>query len=200
MRKNKMMRLASALLVAVLLSTCAISGTFAKYVSEATATDTARVAKWGWGSTTITLDLFDDTYGTTVDSADDANVIAPGTNKTASLIWTPDATFAPEVDYTLSFTVAAATDIPDVIEAQLDWVLSIDGTTNTYYTFADLEAALEAVTYAGQASQVGPTVNIQIGWEWDFEDGDDATDTALGNLDTLPALTVAITMTATQVD
>ena len=42
-----MMRLASALLVAVLLTTCTISGTFAKYVTTASATDTARVAKWG---------------------------------------------------------------------------------------------------------------------------------------------------------
>lgn len=47
MRKNKMMRAASALLVAVLLTTSTISGTFAKYVTTNTATDTARVAKWG---------------------------------------------------------------------------------------------------------------------------------------------------------
>ena len=46
MKKNKTMRLASGLLVAVLLTTCAISGTFAKYVSDATNSDTARVAKW----------------------------------------------------------------------------------------------------------------------------------------------------------
>lgn len=200
MRKNKMMRLASALLVAVLLTTCAISGTFAKYVSEATATDTARVAKWGWGSTTIALDLFDDTYGTTVDSADGANVIAPGTNKTASLVWTPDANFAPEVDYTLSFAVAATTNIPAEIEAELDWVLKIDGAETTYTTFAALEAALEAKTYAGDAAAAAPTVDIEIGWVWVFNGGDDAADTALGNAGTLPSLTVAITMTATQVD
>ncbi len=47
MKKNKMMRIASVLLVAVLISTCAISGTFAKYVTKAEGTDTARVAKWG---------------------------------------------------------------------------------------------------------------------------------------------------------
>ena len=47
MKKNKMMRIASVLLVAVLISTCAISGTFAKYVTRAEGTDTARVAKWG---------------------------------------------------------------------------------------------------------------------------------------------------------
>ena len=47
MKKNKMMRIASVLLVAVLISTCAISGTFAKYVTRVEGTDTARVAKWG---------------------------------------------------------------------------------------------------------------------------------------------------------
>ena len=46
MKKNRMMRVASALLVAVLLTTCAISGTFAKYVSTATGEDAARVAYW----------------------------------------------------------------------------------------------------------------------------------------------------------
>ena len=47
MKKNTMMRIASVLMVAVLLSTCAISSTFAKYVSSASAGDTARIAKWG---------------------------------------------------------------------------------------------------------------------------------------------------------
>lgn len=47
MRKNKMMRLASTLMVAVLMTTCTISGTYAKYVTSAEAADSARVAKWG---------------------------------------------------------------------------------------------------------------------------------------------------------
>ena len=47
MKKNKMMRFASALLVATLLSTSVISGTFAKYVTTGTGSDSARVAKWG---------------------------------------------------------------------------------------------------------------------------------------------------------
>ena len=47
MKKNKMMRIASILLVVTLLSTCVISGTFAKYVTKAEGEDQARVAKWG---------------------------------------------------------------------------------------------------------------------------------------------------------
>lgn len=198
MKKNKMMRLASALLVAVLLTTCAISGTFAKYVSEASVTDQARVAKWGWGDTSISLDLFDDTYGDTVDASDDANVIAPGTSKKATLVWTPAGSFAPEVDYVLSFAVNAT--IPAEIEAELDWTLSIDGTETAYTTFAALEAALEAKTYNGDAAAVGPTVNIEIGWVWSFNGGDDVADTTLGNDGTLKSLSVTVTMTATQVD
>ena len=47
MKKNKMMRLASAMMVLTLMSTSVISGTFAKYVTKGEATDKARVAKWG---------------------------------------------------------------------------------------------------------------------------------------------------------
>jgi len=45
--KNKMMRIASVLLVAALITTCAISGTFAKYITQVEGKDQARVAKWG---------------------------------------------------------------------------------------------------------------------------------------------------------
>ena len=47
MKKTKVMRLLSLLLVMTLISTCAISGTFAKYVTKAEGKDQARVAKWG---------------------------------------------------------------------------------------------------------------------------------------------------------
>ena len=43
MKKNKMMRLASFLLIAVLLTTSVISGTFAKYVTTDAQWDSARV-------------------------------------------------------------------------------------------------------------------------------------------------------------
>jgi hypothetical protein len=58
MRKNKMMRLASGLLVTTLLTTSIISGTFAKYTTQDSANDTARVAKWG-----VTLAVEGDLYG-----------------------------------------------------------------------------------------------------------------------------------------
>lgn len=61
MRKNKMMRTASGLLVATLLTASVISGTFAKYTTAASGSDSARVAKFG---VTITANgtMFADEY------------------------------------------------------------------------------------------------------------------------------------------
>lgn len=90
MKKNKMMRAASGLLVATLLTTSIISGTFAKYTTTNSGSDSATVAKFG-----VTINVADDmnlfnteyekddtdaTSGKTVVTATtDQNKIAPGT-------------------------------------------------------------------------------------------------------------------------
>ena len=70
MKKNVMMRVASVLLIAVLMSTCVISGTFAKYTTSASGGDTARVAKWG-----VTIATNGTTFADQYDT-DDENVKA----------------------------------------------------------------------------------------------------------------------------
>lgn len=122
MKKNKMMRLASALLVAVLLTTSAISGTFAKYVTTNTGADSARVAKWGVVITLANeetlkaddLKLFNTKYDSdtnaTVVSADvkgDARVVAPGTKGGMSFT----VTGTPEVALRLDVEVEEANAI-----------------------------------------------------------------------------------------
>lgn len=94
MKKNKMLRMASALLVLTLLTTCIIGGTFAKYTTSGTATDTARVAKWGV-EVECTGNAFATEYATTDTTvsgitksvvtaagtgADGKNLVAPGTS------------------------------------------------------------------------------------------------------------------------
>lgn len=102
MKKNRMMRLASGLLVAVLLSTCTISGTFAKYVTEDSASDAARVAKWGvtvlasgtlFGenyngySTDTTGNEISATVKNSVDtSISGENIVAPGTENDTGMV------------------------------------------------------------------------------------------------------------------
>ncbi|MBR6599807.1 MAG: hypothetical protein IKK88_05855, partial [Oscillospiraceae bacterium] len=61
MKKNNSMRAAGGLMIATMLTTSIVSGTYAKYVTSDSATDTARVAKFG-----VTVEasgsLFDTTY------------------------------------------------------------------------------------------------------------------------------------------
>lgn len=70
MKKNRMMRLASILLVCVLMTTSVISGTFAKYTTQDAANDTARVAKWG-----VELQVVGNLYGETYADKNNGNVI-----------------------------------------------------------------------------------------------------------------------------
>ncbi len=89
MKKNKFMRLASVMLMLCLITTCAISGTFAKYTTSASAQDSARVAKWGVKIAMNADDtFFSDSYGdddlasdsnVTVQGESSAKVVAPGT-------------------------------------------------------------------------------------------------------------------------
>ena len=116
MKKNVMMRLASFLLVAVLISTSAISGTYAKYVTQDSGADQARVAKWGI-SLQVVGDLFGVSYKngivpTAVDEDDairvqasdyatkGSNVVAPGTLNAEGMSF--GLTGTPEVDYQIT--------------------------------------------------------------------------------------------------
>lgn len=116
MMKNKMMRLASVLLVAVLLSTCAISGTFAKYVTTASGTDNARVAKWGIVMDNTGSAMFQDTYyvgeGTSNPVVNGEGktltegIVAPGTSGSS----TYKISGTPETDYKISFSYKTEVD------------------------------------------------------------------------------------------
>ena len=193
MKKNKMMRLASALLIAVLLSTSVISGTFAKYTSSANATDKARVAYWGWGSdSTIEFDLFDGQYDN-VKSENGDNVVAPGTSKSATFTFeykptddgkalTAGAIKAPEVtyDFTVAFDIADGADY-DALDANDNFYWTLNGTK--YDTLNDLKAAVMLLSgeadgtaryTPGQlppmfANDTNNAIQNTIGWIWEFE-------------------------------
>ena len=90
-QNSKLMRASGILLVLTLITSCFVGGTFAKYVSEGTGEDSARVAKWGV-KVEVTGDGFKPTYGkddmnaglggNMVVSLDNSNVVAPGTKGT----------------------------------------------------------------------------------------------------------------------
>ena len=69
MKKNAMLKIAAILMVAVLLTTCAISSTFAKYTTSDESSDTARVAKWGVEVSCDITGLFETGYNTANEDA-----------------------------------------------------------------------------------------------------------------------------------
>lgn len=149
MKKNKMMRLASAMMVLTLMSTSVISGTFAKYVTSDSATDSARVAKWGVDFT-VESELFDKTYpfvdsttgftaSISVESDNTDNVVAPGTEGSGYSFQT---TGTPEVSYKVTFDVDEGT--------AKNIYLTKDG--NTYYP-------VKFTVYNGSGVTVLPATN-----------------------------------------
>lgn len=120
MKKNKMLRMASVLLILVLLTTSVIGSTFAKYTTTANSSDTARVAKWGV-EFSARSGLFAQTYKDNkvdadsptatvkVGTTDIKNLVAPGTNGTGLGVQT---TGTPEVSYKVTIKLADDATMP----------------------------------------------------------------------------------------
>lgn len=208
MKKNKMMRAAGALMVVTLLTTSLVSGTFAKYTTSGSATDSARVAKFG---VTVVADgtLFDENYfattntpaGTTPDgekdgveqailtvesSASGEKVVAPGTKNDTGL--TLALSGKPEVDVQVAYTVNTAEEIFLDDYYPVKFTLK-KGTTELVKDgkLSAVKTELEKLNVRYDANTVlSTTDNINLTWKWDFEDSSvtdvNKKDTALGDL------------------
>ena len=191
MKKNRMMRVASALLVAVLLTTCAISGTFAKYVTTESGSDFARVAKWGVNVEAESFDLFTNKYATddstatftgsySVESADGKDVFAPGTKGTfadIAITGTPEVA----VDVAVAATVTVSGDWIVNGDFYCPIVITVGDSAICGLAYDDAEAFAGAIADAisGYSAQYAPNqdlsaidANFDISWEWAFEDAD----------------------------
>lgn len=222
MKKNKMMRIASVLLVAVILTTCAISGTYAKYVTSGNGSDTARVAKFGV-TVTGTANTFKETYpkddtsvtliGNSVVSTED--VVAPGTSGSMAAF---TITGTPEVAVKVAFT--------GTLELGEKWVdesghyycpieITVGGMTfkGKDYTSADLFETAVNDKIAGYTNnyEAGTDLNTgavsnnapAISWKWAFEGNSDDNDTYLGKQaadGNAAKISLAVTATVTQID
>lgn len=225
MKKNKIMRFASALLVLAMLTTCVISGTFAKYTTSTEGTDKARVAYWGFDQpAATTIDLFDGTYNNVVAASGDvdgfSNVVAPGTSKSSTFAfgytnYKTDKITAPEVAYTFSVNPTITGDYDSLdANANFKWTLQKTGAPVVRYdTVAELLAAIKALSGDASGSKeyaagqlptdfTATGVTYAIGWEWAFstDAAGDVADTAMGNAQTLEHVNVTITVSATQID
>lgn len=219
MKKNKMMRAASVLLVATLLTTCVTSGTFAKYTTESDGSDNARVAKFG---VTITANgttfakeyaTHDDRVSTIAKSviSTDNNVVAPGTSGTlaaSTITGTPEV--AVNVKRTAELTLTGWEDgdsnyyCPIIIT-----VGSTEYAGTDYASIAEFKAAVEGAIQ-GDSKNYGPGTDLStksgdtlnVTWKWPFHvNADkDAKDTQLGNQGSASTIQLAIKTTVTQID
>lgn len=216
MKKNRVMRFASVILILTLLSTSVISGTFAKYVTKVEGTDTGRVATWGfvseYGTNEVQItDLFKTAYDKNVQGT--ADVIAPGTTNSASFAFKyAGQEAAPEVAYTFAVSVEGSTVADDIkTNPNIQWRLD----NGAWGTWDQLMASIKALsgdasgskTYAAGELPTGfskTTANHTIVWQWIFETANDTDqdelDTAMGNKADLDDVTIQITVTATQID
>ena len=205
MKKNVMMRVASILLILVLMSTSAISGTFAKYVSSTEAGVTARVAKWGVEFVTNSSELFKPQYNyKTVPSGvsaeysveADVDVVAPGTSGTGYNFTTKHPMGDPEVSYAVTFDVKDTAKTVYLKEGSdfyypIQYTLILGATTVKKSTdLSAVIAALEACQYMFDVDNKQYYIStdgganwtayagiptLDLSWEWTFE-VDDATD------------------------
>ncbi|MGM9668021.1 MAG: hypothetical protein ACI3XN_08215 [Eubacteriales bacterium] len=194
-RKNSaMVRIVAILAVTMMFTLCFVGGTFAKYTSSSTGTDSATVAKWDIKvnsvniatTDTFTFDLFKTITDSDLSSAEtdmdpvDGTIIAPGTSGKFDIVIKNDSQV--NATYAIDYSVTNTNSIPVQF--------SVDGTT--------WKTDINELDVTGVAIDMGATTTVTVQWKWIF-DGDDVIDTNLGSAATA-TLKVDAKVTATQVD
>ena len=226
MKKNRTMRIAAVMLVFALLTTCIISGSFAKYITTGTAaSEAARVAKWGVkvDAAADSVKIADDEYGTTVAAFQETagGIMAPGTSKESAAVITisgqpevavkilveADVTVDGWLDKTGAFYFPLTVTVGG-IAVDLSSCTDAAGVKNAIK--AAIEGAIPSATIAHN-TDLGDAYNnsLKISWAWPFgaddnkESGNDAKDTYLGDQaakGNLATFGVSITVKVIQVD
>lgn len=206
-KKNLTIKAAVLMLVLVLITSCFVGGTFAKYVTSDSGSDTARVAKFGV-TVTATGTMFAKKYATddasvvgtiaeSVISSNDKNLVAPGTKgdmASMTLTGTPEVAVKVTYDATKvkleNWTLADNTFYCPLVFK----IKNAEGKTTTIlgtgFTDADkLESAIvEAIN--GYSNEYAANTNLAekggdsltVSWEWPFETGDTAEAKAANNI------------------
>ena len=217
MKKNIMMRLSAVLLVAVLLTTCVISGTWAKYTTTGAADETARVAAFGVDIVVSAKDdkeyqataLSVEEKANTITSVSNTKVLAPGSGvKFSSFTITGTPEVAVALTYTATLTLTNWT-VDESDYCPLVFVINtveykIDG--SEIKTVAELKAAVEgAIT--GLSKEYPADTNLETNndlaiscyWPFSVDDDHDVKDTALGDANNA-TIQLEIGCTVTQID
>lgn len=206
-KKNFAIKAAVLMLALVLITSCFVGGTFAKYVTSGSGSDTARVAKFG---VTINANgtMFAKEYATdaqtvgtitqSVVSSNDDKLVAPGTKgdmAKMTLTGTPEVAVKVTYDATGNVSLTNWTLKDGTFYCPLVFkIKNAEGKTTTIlgtgFTDADkLESAIvEAIN--GYSKEYAANTNLAekggdsltVSWEWPFETGDTAEAKAANNI------------------
>lgn len=158
MKKNMFLRVASVLLVLTLLSTCAISGTFAKYVaSDKASAGQARVAKWG-----VTIDVIAGTSDDTDAFSTAYKDVAVGENDASATVKSNVKVVAPGTNGTLgSITLKGAPEVALKLDATIVFELGDNWTAGGAY-YCPLQVTVGDTTYYGNTYDSADDFEIAI--------------------------------------
>lgn len=226
---KKFVQMLPTLIVVLLLLTAGsfayMSGTLAKYVVNATAADTARVAQWGV-VLAVTPDVTDSkmfhlkykndlpqvtaSSSLEVDSADTDALVAPGTHHgmTFTILGSPEVATRIDFDFSGSsltdWTLADGSAYEPIV-----WTIteSINGATATTVLNQGTMTAMIAYFAGISATEYAPNSTLNrayyVKWEWPFEVSaeNNLKDTYLAKeKDPLPTITFAFSVAVTQIN
>ena len=206
MKRNTILRVSAILLVLTLLSTCVISGTFAKYTTSADANDDARIAKWGVVVEATAEAFTENDDDTVISFVSGENVLAPGTDgNLCGLTITGQPEVAVKIDATAELEL---TDWAVDSAYYCPLVITVGNTEFKGNDYADAEAFEKAVEDAIVAeiavASVDPNTDlanaVAVTWAWAYEGNNDVKDTALGNAAAPATISIAVSVTVTQID
>ena len=198
LKNNRTMRAAVLLLALVLITSCFVGGTFAKYVTDGLAMDHARVAKWGVTVTAhATGDVFAEKYDAIAEQPDTViaggvyKVIAPGTKKENAALVTlsgqPEV--AVNVTYNAENFILKGNWLGDANTFYCPLIIKVTGKVGAAVKTEtiecakitsknEVEAAVKAAVAACSATYEPNTdlstaavanEGLKISWEWPFE-------------------------------
>ena len=202
MKNNKTVKFMALVLFVTILAIILVSGTYAKYTTSATGSDTATVAKWSIKlgdediakstEKTFTIDLFSTITNT--DGSEEKNVkktdgtlIAPGTMGSFTLASLKNESEV-NAKYSVTYTLLNESGVP------LEFTTNKDDESSWKSDFTAVNVSNEAL--ATDATATTATVY----WRWAFtkDTARDTSDTTLGT--TTPTVTLTAKIDVEQAD
>ena len=209
-KKYSSLRIASILLMLVLITSCVVSGTFAKYTTSGSSSDSARVAKWGVNVyvTGDDVGVLENAEGTNKEtdivSSSTISKIAPGTKGS---ICTISIEGQPEVTTRITYSATVSLEgweVDGLFYCPVDVIVGNKtvekGSSMDEYEANIINAIKISYSLAAGVNLDGNSLTVTWKWDYSTDEAISLKDTALATKETRPTIKIDVTCTVTQVD